>query len=252
MYRNDKRKIIASIEARMTSSRLPGKVLLPILGKPALARMVERVKKSKYIDSIIIATTINTQDDPIVKLAQEMGVNYYRGSENDVLGRVLEGARSIKADIIVELTGDCPFADPALIDRGIEEFFSREVDYASNTIEPTFPNGFDVQVFPTDILARVDKETNDPIDRVHVSYYIYMHPEKFRVYNWVADENNSGADLRVTLDETADYELIQKIFESLSQINENFSASDVVQFLRKSPDLVEINKYVRQKDVNEG
>lgn len=252
MYRNDKRKIIASIEARMTSSRLPGKVLLPILGKPALAIMVERVKKSKYIDSIIIATTINTQDDPIVKLAQEMGVNYYRGSENDVLGRVLEGARSIKADIIVELTGDCPFADPALIDRGIEEFFSREVDYASNTIEPTFPNGFDVQVFPTDILARVDKETNDPIDRVHVSYYIYMHPEKFRVYNWVADENNSGADLRVTLDETADYELIQKIFESLSQINENFSASDVVQFLRKSPDLVEINKYVRQKDVNEG
>lgn len=251
MYRNDKRKIIVSIEARMTSSRLPGKVLLPILGKPALVRMVERVKKSKYIDGIIIATTINTQDDPIVKLAQDMHINHYRGSENDVLGRVLESARSIKADIIVELTGDCPFADPDLIDRGIEEFFSREVDYASNTIEPTFPNGFDVQVFPTDILARVDKETNNPIDRAHVSYYIYMHPEKFRVYNWVADESASGADLRVTLDETADYELIQKIFESLSQINENFSASDVVRFLRKNPDLVEINRYVRQKDVNE-
>lgn len=236
----------------MRSTRLPGKVLLPLVGKPALERMIERVKKSKYVDEIVVATTIHPADDLIVSLTKEIGVPFFRGSEEDVLSRVLGAAESVQGDIIVELTGDCPLMDWRLVDRGIEEFFNDNYDYASNTINPTFPNGFDVQVFPTKILAEVAKLTQDPIDRVHVSYYIYTHPKRFKLHNWVADKDDVGPELRVTLDEQADYDLLKVIYEELYFKDNDFSAVDVVALLRKRPDLVELNKYVKQKEVSEG
>lgn len=246
------KKIVATIEARMTSTRLPGKVLLPILGAPALEHLINRLKQSKFVDAIVVATTINAADDPIVALAGRLGVGVYRGSENDVLERVLKAAQSVQADIIVEITGDCPAVDPQLVDRGIEEFFDHNVDYASNTIKPTFPNGFDVQVFPTKILARVAELTQDPIDRVHVSYYIYMHPELFSLHNWEALPPEYGPNLRVTLDEDSDYRVICAIFEALYPTNKKFSARDVVQWLLTNPRVIEVNKYVKQKEVWEG
>lgn len=252
MYPEREKKIVATIEARMSSTRLPGKVLMPLAGKPALERLVDRLKKSKYIDEIVIATTVNTADKSIVKLAKKMGVGFWQGSEDDVLSRVLDAAKSVQADLIVEITGDCPLVDPCLVDRGIEEFFSQPVDYAANIIPPSYPNGFDIQVFPLSVLQEVSELTKDPIDRVHVSYYIYKHPERYALRNWEAEEDCRWPDLRVTLDEKADYKLLNVIFEKLLPKDEYFSVHDVVRLLREDSSLLEINKYVRQKSIQEG
>lgn len=252
MYLDNKKKIVATVEVRITSTRLPGKVLMPLAGKPALERLIERLKRSKYLDEIVVATTINKADNPIVELANRLGVKYFRGSEQDVLKRVLEAAQSVGADIIVEVTGDCPLVDWRLIDRGVKEFFSQKVDYASNIIELSYPIGFDVQVFPTAILAEVDKLTSDPTDRAHVSYYIYNHPEKYKLFNWRADKECQWPDLRVTLDEKADFKLLNIIFEKLLPIKEDFSALDVIKLLKNNPNLSEINKHVKQKNAQEG
>lgn len=251
MYQNNNRRIVATIEARMTSSRLPGKVLLPIGGKPALELLIERLKRSKYLDVICVATTTNDADDPIVEIAKRLGVDCFRGSESDVLGRVLGAAQSVNADIIVEITADCPFMDPLLVDRGIEEFFTHEVDYVGNTTDPvisTYANGFDVQVFPTTLLAEVDKITQDPIDRTHVSYYVYTRPEKYRCFNWEAEPESYGPDLRVTLDEKYDYEALVAIADALIPLDQNFSAKQITQFLHAHPEIVAINNKVRQKE----
>lgn len=252
MYRNNDKKIVVTIEARMTSSRLPGKVLMPFAGKPALQRMIERIRHSKYADEIVVATTINKTDDCVAELCRRLGVGCFRGSEYDVLSRVLGAAKEHKADIIVELTGDCPLIDPEHIDKTIEEFFENNVDVATNVFPLSLPIGFDVQVFPVSTLEEVGNLTNDYLDRVHVSIYMYNHPEKFKIRNWTADEDCYWPEMRVTLDEKADYDLINIIFEKLLLQNENFSARDVIQLLRREPELVEINKNVRQKDHSEG
>lgn len=249
MYKNKNQKIVVTIEARMTSSRLPGKVLLPLAGKPALERLVERIRRSRYVDDIVVATTINNEDQPIIDLCDKMGCAYFRGSEEDVLSRVLGAAKSVSGDIIVEITGDCPLLDHRHIDRTIEFFYSGEYDYANMK---NFPNGFGVQVFPTEVLDRVDKLTDDPIDRVHVSYYIYAHPETFRLFHWYAKGDMNWPEGRVTLDEQSDYELLNAIVEELYPKDEDFSAEDVVRLLKSRPDLVAINAEVRQKEIQEG
>jgi len=252
MYKKNNKKIVATIEGRMTSSRLHGKILMPLAGKPALERLIERLKRSKYLDEIVVATTINDSDDPVVKLAKRLGVKYFRGSEDDVLGRVFKAAKSVNGDIIVEVTGDCPLVDWRLIDRGIKEFFERKVDYASNVIRLSYPIGFDVQVFPVAVLAEVNKLTDDPVERTHVSYYIYNHPEKYKLYNWQADKECFWPELRVTLDEQADYEFLNAIFEELLPKNEDFSVYDVINLLKNNTKLLNINKHVKRKDPSEG
>jgi spore coat polysaccharide biosynthesis protein SpsF len=251
MYNGRKEKIVATIEARMTSSRLPGKVLLPLAGVPALEMMISRLKRSRYLDAIVVATTANATDDVVADLAERLGVGCVRGSEADVLSRVLTAAKSVSADVIVEMTGDCPFADPALVDRGIEEFFAEDVDYAANILEQTYANGFDVQVFRTQTLAEVDALTDDPIDRTHVSYYIFMHPERYRLRNWRAEPECHGPDLRVTLDERADYDVMTRIADALAPTRPSFTAADVTRYLRAHPEIVAINKEVRQKEAHE-
>ncbi len=246
------KKIVATIEARMTSSRLPGKVLLPLAGKPTLERLVERMKSSKYVDTIVVATTVNEADEPIAGLAERLGVACFRGSEEDVLGRVLGAAQSVQGGIIVEITGDCPLVDGRLIDRAVEEFFKLDVHYASNCLIQSYPLGFEVQVFPTAVLAEVDKLTQDPVDRLHVSYYIYMHPERYRFANWTAEPECFAPDFRLTLDEKGDYELLDKVFTALAPGNPDFSAAETVAYLKSHPELLELNKSVRQKHAQEG
>ncbi|MFA4941309.1 MAG: glycosyltransferase family protein [Patescibacteria group bacterium] len=252
MYKDNKQKIVATIEARMTSTRLPGKVLLPLAGKPALERIIERLRRSKYLDEIIVATTINDFDNPVVELAQELGVKFYRGSEEDVLGRVLNATQSVKGDIVVEVTGDCPLVDWRLIDRGIEEFFENDVDYASNIVNLSYPIGLDVQVFKIEALVKADREVKDQIERTHVSYYIYNHPEIFNILNWAAEKECTWPDLRLTLDEKDDYLLLSKIYEKIWLENEDFSYKDIIKFLRDNSNLLNINKNVRRKSPTEG
>ncbi len=248
MYKN--KKIVATIEARMTSTRLPGKVLMNLAGRPALERMIERVRRSKYLDEIVVATTINKADEPIVKLANRIDLKYFRGSEMDVLARVVGAAQSVKADLIVELTGDCPLMDWRLVDRGIKEFFRHPCDCAANIVMRSFPDGFDVQVYPAKLLAQVAKLTDDPLDREHVSRYIYQNEDKkYKIRHWLSSKKYFWPQLRITLDEKDDYILINRIFEALLNKKQDFSYIDVINFLRNNPDLLKINQHVKAKKI---
>lgn len=249
---DDKRKIGAIIEARMTSTRLPGKVLMPLAGKPALERIIERLKRSQYLDEVIVATTANPDDDAIVSLAEKLKIRYFRGSENDVLDRVLKAAQTFEVDIIVEITGDCPLVDWRLVDRGIDELLEKQLDYSANNTVFSYPDGFDVRVFKSSVLEKASELTSDPIDHVHVSTFIPAHPEIFKTINWVAEPDCHRPEWRLTLDEAADYRLIDLIFSRLLPVNEDFSAREVIDFLNKNPELLEINKNVKAKEIQEG
>ena len=241
-------KVVATIEVRMKSSRLPGKVLLPIMGKPMLQLMIERLKYSKKLDEIVVATTTNPADDKIAALAKRLEVGWYRGSEADVLTRVLEAATKYQADLIVELTGDCPLVDPAMIDEMIEDFQRNRVDYlANNTIKQLIPRGFDIQVFPVKVLEEVARLTNDPFDRENVSLYIYEHPEKFRIKEWGPEKNLQRNDLRLTVDTARDFELVKRVFHLLYTKTPNFTLTDTVSIFEQFPALVQINQEVEQK-----
>lgn len=224
-------KKVATIEARMTSSRLPGKVMMEYCGKSNLEHIIERLKRSSLLDDVVVATTTNKEDDEIVKLCEKIGCSYYRGSEEDVLLRVLEAARSVKADIIVEITGDCPVVDWRYVDYLIEKYIETGCDYASNTIERTFPRGFDVQVFSVDTLEKVNTMTDSPVDHEHVSLYIYSNPDKFKLYNWSAEGSVNHPEIGVTLDNRNDYELISEIYERLYPKDQDFSSEDVVKLI---------------------
>lgn len=247
MFAGRKQIIVATIEARMTSSRLPGKVLLDLAGKPSLQQIVERLKRSKYLDDVVVATTVNATDDPIIALCEQIGCTYFRGSEEDVLVRVLDAAKSVSADIIVEITGDCPVIDWRHVDHLIELFYSGEYDYAANIIERSFPRGFDTQVFPVSVLDRVNQLTQDQQDHEHVSLYIYRHPETFKLINWAAEGMMRRPDYEITLDTPQDYQLIRAIYDELYPTNPDFSAEDVVRLLNEKPELAEIVAEVRRK-----
>jgi len=242
-------KIIATIEARMSSSRLPGKVLLPILGKPMLELMIERVLRAQSLNQVVVATTTNPADDEIELLARRMGVGFFRGSESDVLNRVLGAAQSVGADVIVELTGDCPLADPALIDRLVNIYQANDFDYVANTLTRTWPRGLDTQVFSTATLALVSQLTQDPVDHEHVSLYIYEHPERFRLRNVVSDLAERYWDLRLTVDTLADFKLIEIVYQNLYPQNSAFALRDVLALFDAHPELAELNREVKQKQV---
>ena len=173
-------KIVAIIEARMTSSRLPGKVLMPAAGKPLLGHLIRRLQQTPSIDDIVVATTVNAADEPLVALAREYGVGCFRGSEEDVMGRVLGAGEAAQADIVVNLTGDCPLIDPVLNEQTIRMFLANQCDYATNGHIHTFPGGYAVQVYRLETLRRSASMTNERLDREHVTLHIRNHPELFR------------------------------------------------------------------------
>lgn len=233
----------------MSSSRLPGKVMKPILGRPVLALLIERIKVIKLIDEIVIATTINKNDDILERLSRDIGVGCFRGSEEDVLARVLGAAKSVNADLIVEITGDCPLVDPGIITGCIKLLLEGRYDYVSNVYsEQTFPDGLAVQVFPVKILEEISLLTDDPADREHVSLYIYSHPEKYRLKNYPARGELYWPDLAVTLDTQQDYELIKIIFEELYPKNPAFTIYDIVRFLRHSPGLIKLSEDLERRN----
>ncbi len=173
-----KKKIGITIEARTGATRLPGKTLKLLHGKAMLERMVERLKRVKEADVIVVATTNQPEDASIVALAKEMGVGYYQGSSEDVLDRVLQAAKKYEIDLIVETCGDCPVIDPEIIDMEIQAFLDNDVDYVGCHLVKTFPLGVDAKLFATKTLEEVAGITNDQADRENVSFYIYEHPEK--------------------------------------------------------------------------
>jgi spore coat polysaccharide biosynthesis protein SpsF len=242
-------KTVAVIEARMASTRLPGKVLRPILGRPMLALLIERVSAASLVHQIVVATTTNPGDDAIQALAETLGVGCYRGSEEDVLNRVLETAQKFSADLIVEITGDCPLADPGVIDSVISAFQAHTCDYASNIMKRTFPRGLDVQVFPTRVLEEVARLTDDPVDHEHVSLYMYEHPDRFSLLNVESTLDPAWWDLRLTVDTAEDLQLVTEIFARLYPGKALFSLEEVIRLLTGDPQLLEINAHISQKKV---
>jgi spore coat polysaccharide biosynthesis protein SpsF len=242
-------KYLVTIEARMRSSRLPGKVLKPILGRPMLALMIERLQQARTIDGIVVATTINPSDDPIAELAGELEVGCFRGSEEDVLARVLGAARSYGGDVIVETTGDCPLNDPAIVDKVVSDYRIGGADFVSNTLQYSTPIGTDVRVFSSESLAEINRISKDPADHEHVSLHYWEHPEKYRLRNVATGLPPEVADLRLTVDTPEDFELVRQVFEELYPVKRIFSLSDILELFRRRPDLPEINRAVRQKAV---
>ena len=177
-------KIAIIIEARMSSSRLPGKVLLKVKKKPLLKLMIERLQFVKLAKTVIVATTLNKKDDVIVNFCKKNKIKYFRGSENDVLLRVLQASKKFKVYLIVEITSDCPLIDPNIVDQTIAVYLinKKKVDYVTNALKYSYPNGMDVQVFKTNLLNKVSKLTNNKYDRENVTSYIYKNPNRFRVF----------------------------------------------------------------------
>ncbi|MCW8836406.1 MAG: glycosyltransferase family protein [Rhodospirillales bacterium] len=242
-------RTIATIEARMTSSRLPGKVLRPCMGKPMLSLMVERLQRVPSLDGIVIATTVNEADDPVAELARGLGVGCHRGSEEDVMDRVLGAALAHDAKVIVETTGDCPLIDPVIVEKCIQRYLESGVDYLSNILERTYPIGMDTQVFATDILADAASRTDDPVDHEHVSLFIYRHPELYSLGNVAAPPELRDPDLRLTLDTIEDFHLIETVFSRLYLQKPDFDLADILGLLRSEPALREVNEHVRHRTV---
>jgi len=242
-------RVVATIEARMTSSRLPGKVLKEAVGKPMLELMVERLKRVPSLCGIVIATTVNPPDDVIVELAERLGVPWHRGSEMDVTSRLLGAAGEHGIDVIVETTGDCPLIDPDVVDRCIRTYLESGVDYVSNVLERTYPIGMDTQVFSTATLSDVDRRTHTPFDREHGAVYIYRNLDLYTVKNVPAPPEFTDPKLRLTLDTIEDYDLIIRIFDELYPENPAFGLADVMALLHRRPELRRINAHVPHRYV---
>lgn len=243
-------KVVASIEARMGSSRLPGKVLMDIEGVPALSRLVRRLRKCKLVDDVVLATTVEETDDALEEWAISEGVAVYRGSEEDVLSRVVEAQQFMNSDVVVEITGDCPLLDTQVVDLGIETFFSNSCDVVTNVRVPSYPQGADVQVFRVSDLEYVAKEITDPAVREHVSLYFYENPDRYRIINLIAPKSLQDPELRLQLDYPEDLEFIRKVYSYLEAIHsDNFGVVEILSLLKENPSLREINVDCEEKPV---
>src|SRR5688500_15677756 len=200
-------RVVASIEARMGSSRLPGKVLADVCGVPALGRTVRRLARCGRLDHIVLATTTAAADDVLADWAAAQGLSCHRGSEDDVLARVVGAHRAANSDIIVEITGDCTLLDPEVIDLGIETFFANDCDVVTNARIPSYPQGADVQVFRLSDLEQVARTVDEPAVREHVSLHFYEHPDRYRIVHLIAPASWQAPDLRLQLDYDEDLRL---------------------------------------------
>lgn len=244
-------KIVAIIQARMGSTRLPGKVMMKISGKTVLEHVITRVKQSKFINEIIIATTVKSDDDAIVEESKRLGVNYYRGSEDDVLSRYYYAAEEYNADVVIRITSDCPLIDPEILDQMICKFKNlyndNKVDYLSNTIERTFPRGLDAEIFSFKILEEAFHNAEKTYEKEHVTPYIYENPDIFKLVGY--KNNIDYSDHRWTLDTPEDFEFIKKIYGSLYNNNNNklIRFDYIINYLKLYPEYLQINSNIDQK-----
>lgn len=235
-------KVAAIVESRMSSRRLPGKNLKPLLGRPMVARLLERLKQARTLDAICLATSTEPSDQLLEDWAHAEGVACFRGALDDVLARVVGAARSVEADVIVEITGDCPLVDPRIVDAAVRRHARGDVDYVANMLDVlTFPIGFDVQVYRASLLAQVASEAVEPYDRENVTPFIYRHPDRYRLLNLRAAPELDRPRYFLCVDQPEDFALVRTVYDALHPGNPAFSAADVVRFLDARPDLAASN-----------
>jgi len=233
----------------MSSTRLPGKVLKKAVDWPLLALMVERLQRVPSLDGVVIATTVNPADAPIVELAETLGVGWHRGSEEDITDRLLGTAAAHGIDVIVQTTGDCPLIDPEVVERCVADYRQGGADHVSNILTRSYPIGMDTQVFATDVLADVARRTDDPFDREHGSVFIYKHPELYGIRNVAAPAAFTDPTLRLTVDTVDDYRFVDGIFEALYPNDPGFGLADIFHLLRQQPAMRAINEHVEHRYV---
>jgi len=231
----------------MSSSRLPGKVLLPADGKPMLEHLVNRLKRVESLHDIVLATTVNPSDDELVEFAIQQDISFFRGSEDDVMKRVIDTAESVNAEVIVEITGDCPLLDSNIVEQTIQMFLHNTCEYISTGYIPSYPAGLgDNQVYFLESLKRSEKMTTDAQDREHVTTHIKRHPELFPQIYLVGPPDLSWPELHLLLDEDEDYQLLKKIIEYFGSQHSQFTCKDVIELLRSNLEWVNINKDVKR------
>jgi spore coat polysaccharide biosynthesis protein SpsF len=239
-------KVVAIIQARMGSTRLPGKVLKDLGGKTVLGRVVERLQRCKAIDELLVATTDRATDDAIVAECRRLPVAVSRGDQDDVLDRYFRAAQLAKAEVVVRITSDCPLIDPEVTDKTVIEFLGAKPDYASNVLKRTYPRGLDTEVMSLDALARTWRQAQRPFEREHVTPYIYQHPAEFTLVSVGEDVDYSSH--RWTVDTAEDLEFVRAVYARLGDDDE-FTWRDVLDLLVRHPELVELNRSVEQKSV---
>lgn len=233
------KKILAIIQARMESTRFPGKMMADLLGKPVICHVIDRVKKSKLIDEVVLATSIDENNNVLEVEAKKMRIHVFRGSENDVLDRFYWAAKKCEATTIIRITGDCPLMDPKVIDKTINFFNIEKCDYVSNIDPPTFPDGMDVEVFSFNALEQAWKNAELKSEREHVTPYIRKNKDLFKIKNFENEQDLS--EYRITLDEKEDLIAIRKILEKLND-ETSYNLSDIIAILESDQKITKINK----------
>ena len=242
---------VAVIQARMGSTRLPGKMMLPLSEDHVISHVIDRVSNSRQVDEVIVATSTKTADDILVRYGSKSGASVFRGSESDVLSRVYGAANDSEADVVVRITGDCPLVDPETIDAVVQPVLNGDVQYAANIFERTFPRGLDVETFTFESFERVHEEATEPHHREHVTPYYREGLDTFSTLSVTSDAvfddqylRNRG-DLRLTLDEADDYEVLRQIYENVP-FDDILPIRDAIRYVDEH-DLMELNANVEQK-----
>lgn len=238
-------KRVVIVQARMTSTRLPGKILRPLAGRPMLAQQLRRLRECRDVDEIVVATTVNGTDDPVAELAAKEGVGLFRGDEHDVLKRYAEAAERCEADVVVRVTADCPLIDPALTDQVIRALVKHPTgcDYASNVLKRSYPRGLDVEAFHADVLRRIHRLATSASAREHVTLFARQErPELFVLCPVVDTEDHS--DLRWTVDTEVDFEVIRRTYEDLDLSSRVLPYRAILDYARAHPDLFRKNAHL--------
>lgn len=240
-----KSRISIIIQARVNSERLPNKILKEIVGKPMILHIVNRLKKIKNVDQIILATTNNKEDDVVVDVAKKNNLLIFRGDEKDVLNRFYNCATYFEADPIIRITADCPLIDPSLVDEILNFYLNNDYDYVSNTIYPTYPDGLDAEIFSFSSLKNAAENATLSSEREHVTPYIKKNPKLFKLFNF---ENKIDlSDIRLTVDEEEDLKLIRQIYSTLNS-KSDFTLNDVLNLFQKNPKLLKINSKFKRNE----
>lgn len=232
-------RTVAVLQARMSSTRLPGKVLLLTCGKPLLQHQIERVRRSRTIDTLVVATSDSPGDRPILALCEALGVPAFAGSLEDVLDRMVRAAEPHHPEWLVRLTGDCPLADPALIDEVVRACQQPGVDYASNALQPSYPDGLDAECMRFAALQQAWREARKPSEREHVTPFLHTQPQRF-VLRAVRHARDLSA-LRWTVDDPADFVFVSQVYERLYPRKPEFAMEDVLRLLEEHPELAALN-----------
>jgi len=238
--------VIGILQARTDSTRLPGKVLMDILGEPMILHQLRRLKKSIFLDNIIVATSNEKSDDNLATVCADAGYRVYRGSLDDVLDRFVQAIKNDFCDHVVRLTADCPLTDPNVIDEIAKQHLQRKNDYTSNTLPPTFPDGLDAEIFTISALLNAWENAFLPSHREHVTSYIYNNPEIFTIDNYA--NNRDLSQMRWTVDEVEDFDFVTQVYKNLYPSKADFNMDDILTLLDNRPDIVAKNNFIARNE----